>query len=425
MNAPVDRKSSLYLPALVALLAAFFGAKTLKCGSGVTPPFIPPGSLVPSLPSWPVFNVAVRLNGLFSYLAEVTAPPNVRLHKMAGATWVVSGYVARALALHEIPDAIAAHGGSLTVGEIAAKTGTNPEILKRYLDAAEKMGLVATKRVGSRDGTKTTFRLTSTGELLRKDVVGSLRDMVLMMGQSYVHDANRAAGEVTLKAKVPRSGFFEANGKEQWNWFNDGHLEEMNEFDRTMTAFGTEMSTAIIADWVPPSEEFKFCDIAGGHGTTLALILQHYPRAEGIVFDRPEVVPAAREYLQEQGIADRASAVGGDFFDSSTMQELRSCDVFLLKWIIHNWDDKHSIEILRNLRRVGQEGARLLISDFVVGTSSIRDFELVKAQSDIFMLGMCPIGAKERTEADFLRLLNEAGYPQESKLVSLRTLISL
>jgi hypothetical protein len=151
-------------------------------------------------------------------------------------------------------------------------------------------------------------------------------------------------------------------------------------------------------------------DIGGGYGLLLAAILAAYPEMSGKVFDLPHCQEGATRLLAERGVAGRAEFVVGSFFDSVPS----GADAYVLKSVIHDWDDEKSLTIFEKCRAAMSErtrrkgGARLLIIEPIVpdrmGSSS---HDGVIVGSDLNMLVMA--GGRERTEAEFRSLLEAAG----------------
>jgi hypothetical protein len=141
-------------------------------------------------------------------------------------------------------------------------------------------------------------------------------------------------------------------------------------------------------------------DIGGADGTMLAEILPRLPGRRGIVFDMPNVVGAATATLDAAGLADRAIAVGGSFFDGAP-----TADVYLLSAILHDWDDPNAIRILRHIADAAAPGAHLILIDTVVPQE---DAPLTARISDLTMMAM--IGGRERTESQWRRLLEVGGF---------------
>lgn len=141
-------------------------------------------------------------------------------------------------------------------------------------------------------------------------------------------------------------------------------------------------------------------DIGGGNGTLLAAILQAYPQMRGVLLDRADVLLSARQTLESIGLLPRCELVDGDFFQEVPGEG----DAYLLKDIIHDWDDERAITILKNCRHVMSEKSKVLIIERALPPgNSPAPGKLI----DITMLTIT--GGCERTEAEYHDLLVEAG----------------
>jgi hypothetical protein len=161
------------------------------------------------------------------------------------------------------------------------------------------------------------------------------------------------------------------------------------------------MAVAPIVEAYDFSGVGKLVDIAGGHGLLLAGILKANPHLQGVLFDLPYVIEGTGELLEQEGVSDRVQLTSGDFFKSVPA----GADAYMMKHIIHDWDDESSIRILRNIRAAMSEGGRVLIIEMVVPEGN--EPSPSKAL-DLLMLVM--EGGKERTEKEYRRLLEEAGF---------------
>jgi hypothetical protein len=146
-------------------------------------------------------------------------------------------------------------------------------------------------------------------------------------------------------------------------------------------------------------------DIGGGNGSLISAVLQRYPKLKGLLFELGHVVKRTRERLKAHCVDDRCSVIEGDFFESVPS----GADTYLLRHIIHDWNDEQSVQILNNCRKVVPNNGRLLIIEAVVPTgnepSLAKDFDMV-------ML-VLP-GGIERTEEEYRCLLEEAGFQLNS-----------
>eukprot|EP00511_Aplanochytrium_stocchinoi_P006066 CAMPEP_0204830586 /NCGR_PEP_ID=MMETSP1346-20131115/8933_1 /ASSEMBLY_ACC=CAM_ASM_000771 /TAXON_ID=215587 /ORGANISM="Aplanochytrium stocchinoi, Strain GSBS06" /LENGTH=248 /DNA_ID=CAMNT_0051961001 /DNA_START=34 /DNA_END=780 /DNA_ORIENTATION=+ len=243
--------------------------------------------------------------------------------------------------------------------------------------------------------------------------------MALMMN-GVMKDAVRAAGLKSIR--TGKDGFSEAYGESYWSWANK-NPEEQKQFDYAMKENTVQSAAAFLSDWAPSAGNITFCDIAGGVGTMLSAVLEHYPEMSGIVFDQPSVVKRSQEYLQTRGVSERARAVAGSFFEAFPA-ELGSCDIFLLRNIIHDWGDESCVAILKNIKAVAKPGSKVIVVDVVRGIHG-SVMEEAKAMLDVVMLAANEFGAKERTISEFSSLFDTAGYVNTLAHIPLRDIASV
>jgi hypothetical protein len=278
--------------------------------------------------------------------------------------------------------------GPRSAAELAASTRTHAPSLARLLRALAAAGLL--RESAGR------YRLTPFGEALRTDAPGSLRPLVLW---ALGGEQNRAWGSLLHSIETGRPAFDHVYGQSLWDYYAR-HPEAAAGFNDAMTAGTAAVGPAVL-------EAFDFSpyrtvvDVGGGHGRFLASILESNPNARGVVFDAPHVVAGAREHLADRGLGGRCEVVGGDFFESVPA----GGDLYVLKWILHDWDDRRALVILRNCRRaLASSGGRLLLIEFVLS----EDGEPFGPMVDLNLLAMA--GGQERTEGEFRSLLAEAGF---------------
>ncbi|MDB5351756.1 MAG: methylase RsmC [Planctomycetota bacterium] len=142
-------------------------------------------------------------------------------------------------------------------------------------------------------------------------------------------------------------------------------------------------------------------DVGGGNASNLVGILRRYPRMRGLRFDLPHVVERAEENLHAAELSDRCRLAGGDFFKSIQVE----ADAYLLRHIIHDWDDERAGLILRKLGRPMPEGAKLLVVEYILPPGDRPSFGKLL---DLNML-LLP-GGVARTEEEFRRLFEGAGF---------------
>ena len=144
-----------------------------------------------------------------------------------------------------------------------------------------------------------------------------------------------------------------------------GHERQMAQFDGAMKGFSSEIAGSLLVDWAPPTPKTRpVCDIGGGGGHMLIAVATHWPETSGVVFDLPPVAARAAASIESAGLARRLRAVGGSFLDELPA-ELTQCDVFYLKFILHDWGDADCIAILKRIAIVAKAGARIVSTDFV------------------------------------------------------------
>jgi len=145
----------------------------------------------------------------------------------------------------------------------------------------------------------------------------------------------------------------------------------------------------------------KVVDIAGGQGFLLAGILKANPQAQGILFDLPTVIKVARERLEKEDVADRVEFVLGDFF----AEVPGGADVYIVKYIIHDWTDGQSVKILKNIHSAMNDDGKLLIIEAIVPEDNSPSVAKIM---DIQML--VTTGGSERTENEYRKLLDASGF---------------
>ena len=144
----------------------------------------------------------------------------------------------------------------------------------------------------------------------------------------------------------------------------------------------------------------RVVDVGGGYGALLAAILTAHPGVRGVLFDLPQAIEGARTHLSNAGLADRCELIAGDFFESLP----NGADAYLLKAVLHDWDDQKSRAILLNCRRaIPLNGKLLLIEQIVPDRFEACSLHHAIAWADLTML--VEFGGRERTLREFRDLL--------------------
>ena len=170
-----------------------------------------------------------------------------------------------------------------------------------------------------------------------------------------------------------------------------------------MTSFNVAVAEEIVAAY-DFSRFGRIVDVGGGQGLLLAAILRRNPSARGLLFDLPQVVMEAREVLGGAGVGDRCTMKSGDFFQSVP----EGGDAYVLKSIIHDWDDERARRILSNCRKAMGKGGRLLVVERVVPERIEPTF--VDQRGTLMDLNMLVLtGGRERTDPEFRDLFESSG----------------
>ena len=278
--------------------------------------------------------------------------------------------------------------GPRSIADLAAATNTRPDLLYRLLRALASVGVFAENDGGN-------FSLTPLADLLREDVPGSQKALVLMMGD----DQFRAWANLTDTVQTGENAYEAVFGKPVFDHIAE-HPEKARIFDAAMTGVHGRETGAII-DAYDFSGIQKLADIGGGNGSKLTAILQKHPAMHGILFDLQHVVDRARSNIDDAGLGDRCELAGGDFFQSVPA----GADAYTMRHIIHDWDDEKSITILKNCHAVMEPDHKLLVIDSVILPGNDPAFAKLL---DLHMM-LIP-GGKERTEAEFRELYDAAGF---------------
>ena len=287
--------------------------------------------------------------------------------------------------------------------QLATEARVHAPSLYRVLRALAGVGIFA-------EGEDGRFGLTPMAEPLRSDAPDSLRDYILLVGEEWNW---RLWPHLLHSVETGRPVFERVHGM----WLFDHlarHPEAAAIFDAAMTSRSGQ-ENEVIASTYDFSGLRTVVEVGGGHGSLLASILRTNPGLRGILFDQPQVVAEARHRLDAAGLKGRWEAVAGNFFDSVPA----GGDAYLLKRVIHDWDDERAVAILRNCQRAMAEGGRLLVIELVIPTGNEPSFSKL---SDLVML--VQTGGQERTEAEYRTLLDAAGLAPTA-VTPTRALVSM
>lgn len=272
-------------------------------------------------------------------------------------------------------------GDARDVAELAAATGCDAAGLRRVLRMLAARGIVAPE---GPDG----FRLTAAGAALRSDAPTPARDAILMLTDDMFWKTSHVVAD-TIRTRAP--SFESIFGRTLPDYFDSDPRKE-SLFYAGMEAVSAAENHLIARACKLPGAG-TVADIGGRYGGFLLAVLEENPSLRGVLFDRPD------EVVKHRVDVGRVEVVAGDFFEA-----VPPADVYLLKRIIHNWDDDRSVRILENCRRAIRPGGRILVIDaFVPPDGGPHDSKAM----DFLMLGALTGG--ERTVGELEPLIARAG----------------
>ena len=294
--------------------------------------------------------------------------------------------------------------GPRTVDALAAKTQTNAEALYRVLRLLASLDVFVEREPRQ-------FALTPMAELLQADAPCSFRDYAIVHGSEWY---NRAWAHLLYSVETNQPAFDHACGLSLFA-FMEEHPAAATEFNNSMTALSRFEAAGVCAAY-----DFSGCetvvDVGGGHGRLLTDILAAYPLLHGILYDQPSVVDAARPELESSELSARCRVVGGDFFESVPA----GGDRYLLKHIIHDWNDEKSVAILRNCRQAMNPDGKVLVVEGVMPPGNAPSNSKLW---DVVMLALTD-GGRERTAEEYAELFGKAGLAL-SRVVPTNAVVSI
>jgi hypothetical protein len=307
--------------------------------------------------------------------------PHDQVARLASGYWHTQAiYVAAKLG---VADALA--NGPRSAEELASVTGTNPRALYRLLRALASLGIFA-------EDDQHRFALTPMAECLRSDVPGSVRSLAIIRGEWQYE----AWGQLLYSVRTGGCAFEHLFGAPLFDYLA-AHPDKGKLFDEAMTGVhGRE--TAAMLDAYNFSGIGVLVDVGGGNGEVITSILNRYPTVRGVLFDQPSVIQRHGPNVEPTG---RCTATAGNFFEAVP----QGADAYLLRHIIHDWDDDKSIAILRNCRAAMGNNGKLLVVEGIVPPGN------EPSVSKFFDLAMMVLpGGTERTEDEYRRLFNASDF---------------
>ncbi|MYU22571.1 methyltransferase [Streptomyces sp. SID8352] len=269
--------------------------------------------------------------------------------------------------------------------ELARATGTDAGNLHRILRVLATRGVF--REVGAGH-----FVLTPAAEPLRTDAPSSVRAAITMLTSKAIWFS---CGELAVPVRGGDISFDSVFGKRIWDYWG-GDLPKDEEFHAGMASMSDPEIRSPLRSYRFP-DGATVVDVGGGHGTLLLHVLAQNPSLNGVLYDREKVLAGHR--LGELGADERWETRAGDF-----LEEVPAGDLYLLKYITHDWDDERAARILRNCRRAMAPGGRVLVFDAVIPEGNTPHTGKLL---DLIVMSVLP--GRERTEDGFRRLFADAG----------------
>ena len=324
-----------------------------------------------------------------SETAATLSAPSPQDQVLGYLTGIIQGRAVVCAAELGIADALA--DDALPVDEIAIRTGTQPGNLFRLLRSLESIGIFRETSAG-------VFENNSVSNCLRKDFSGSLLPLVRLWGPGWGHW--EGLGEMAETVRAGKTTLFDRWGYDIWEHYRR-KPEQWAVFNEAMRSMNIAATPAVTAayDWggFP-----VIADVGGGIGSQLVDILDAYPSTRGILFDQPTVLAMAIPH-------PRVQTVAGNFFEEIPVE----ADAYILRNIIHDWDDRASTAILKSLRASVKKNSRVMLVEWLIPETP--GFHFGK-WTDLVM--MTAAGGRERTRAEFATLFRNAGFELEDTVAT-------
>ena len=280
-----------------------------------------------------------------------------------------------------------------TAEELAGELAADPTLLYRLMRAQAAVGLLEESRSQG-------FVLTEKGELLRSDHPQSLMPMARLEEGPQHYSLWKHLTAMVRDGK--QNAFVREFGRMAFDYAREDH-DYAERFRGAMTSYSAVQSSLVLEALrgYDLSGIHTFCDVAGGHGHLMCALLLANPGLYGIVFDLLEVGQDVNElWVTKLGLQQRCQYVAGDMFEA-----VPKADAYGLKMVLHDWNDQECIEILSNIRKAVTGSARIFIVEHIVPEPDVPHFSKL---FDVHM--MCWGNGQERTESQYLQLLEQAGW---------------
>ena len=341
----------------------------------------------PDAPPAFAIQLVLDLRSFLHRLADRLCPAEVVMFERA--TSIAQTAILGAICEHDIADLLEERG-PLDAKEIAEARKLDADAVHRTLRAVATKGIFVMRSDGKFENNRLSRTLLS-GKLLRT------REWALY----FASKSNASAWiDYARTLETGKSAFARVNGMSVWKWF-DEHADEREMFAHSMMGI-TVQDAPVIAKLYPFAEVKRLCDVGGGRGTLLSEIVMRHPNVRGVLCDAEGVIASARELLSARGVLDRVELAPGSFFEKVPS----GCDAYMMKNILHDWDDATSTKILKVVRAAMKPGQKIILCEKIVDHLA---HDLIGPQVDLQMMIACDAG-RERSVEEFAKLFEASGF---------------
>jgi len=278
---------------------------------------------------------------------------------------------------------------SLSCEELASKTKTNAQSVYRLMRALASVGLFAEEKHGY-------FKPTPLGIYLQSDIPGSVQPLAILAGEEHY----RAWEDLLYSVQTGKSAFEHIYDLPVFDYYCQ-HPEAGEIFDKAMTTASIATNDRVIKSY-DFSTIHKLVDVGGGNGSFLTSAIKANPTMQGILFDLPSAIAGAKDLIAAEGMSQHCELVAGNYLESVPS----GGDAYILKRVIHLWDDERALVILKNCHRAMQDNGKLLVVELMIPPD---DSPFLGKLMDIHMLVLYS-GGRERTEVEYRALFEASGF---------------
>lgn len=311
--------------------------------------------------------------------------PQKTILQMASGYWVTQAlYVAAKLGVADL-----LKDGTKNCDELATATGANAGALYRLMRGLASLKVFAEEEDGY-------FNLTPLAACLQSDIPGSMRGIVMMGGREYY----QAWGNFLYSIQTGQSAFENLYDMPLFEYYAQ-NPESGKAYDQAQKS-GSAAARAEILKSYDFSGISKVVDVGGGNGSLISAILKTNLTMQGVLFEQPSAIAQAKDLIQAEGVEERCELVAGDFFESVPS----GGDTYILRYILHNWDDERASAILKNCHHAMLENGKILVIEQIIPPGNE---PFLGKLLDLHMLVLFP-GGCERTENEYRVLFETSGF---------------